>query len=642
MKYLSLFIIAGMMLTGCQSQKNLVENTKDVDIQPVMKGMSEPEKRGYWQQYVHYTMDVDMDVKKHQYTGKQKLIYKNNSNDTLTNVYYHLYWNAFQPGSAMDWKARAVPDPDRNMDKTLQALKPDEIGFIKVHNLTQDGQPVTFKVTETILEVELNHPIMPGATTVFEMNYLAQVPKIIRRAGRDNSEGIDYSMAQWYPKMCEYDQRGWHTDPYIGREFYGVWGDFDVTIHIDKKYTVASTGYLQNPEQVGKNYPTDKPLNIPQSDKLTWHFVAPNVHDFSWAADPDYVHDIVKVNDSLSLHFFYQDGQNIKENWKKLQPVAVKTMQFYNSFVGAYPYKKYSVIQAGDGGMEYGMCTFVNGNKPFNSLRGTVQHEMGHAWFQFSLASNESEHPWMDEGFTSFIQDMANVAVNGEQSPNPFEGSYQSYLYLVNQGKEEPLSTHSDHYQTNLAYWINAYDKGKLVLSQLGYIMGFDKLNQTLKNYYKNWAMKHPQPDDFFRIAEKTSGMNLKWFQNEWIHTIHHIDYQIDSLVAKNNQTEVVLKYAGSMPMPVDVFVVYKDGSKESYNIPLDLMLGHKNNPFPEIPRKVLKAWRYPVPEYRFTLDRQKDDIQAIVIDPLGFMADINQENNVKTFEKPKENSDKK
>ena len=135
--------------------------------------------------------------------------------------------------------------------------------------------------------------------------------------------------------------------------------------------------------------------------------------------------------------------------------------------------------------------------------------------------------------------------------------------------------------------------------------------------------------------------MNLKWFQNEWIHTIHHIDYKIDSLVAKNNQTEVVLKYAGSMPMPVDVFVVYKDGSKESYYIPLDLMLGQKNNPFPQIPRKVLKAWRYPVPEYRFTLDRKKDDIQAIVIDPLGFMADIDQENNLKSFEKPQENSDK-
>ncbi len=627
--------MAGMMLTGCQSQKSLTKKPQIDKSQVVKKGMTEPEKRGYWQQYVHYTMDVDMDVNKHQYKGRQKLVYKNNSHDTLTKVYYHLYWNAFQPGSAMDWKARTMPDPDRHMDQTLKALKPDEIGFIKVDSLTQDGQSLQYQTVGTILEVRLNKPLLPGTATVFDMTYLAQVPKMIRRAGRDNTEGIDYSMAQWYPKMCEYDQDGWHTDPYIAREFYGVWGDFDVTIHIDKNYMIAATGYLQNPEQIGKNYPTDKPLHIPEGDRLTWHFVAPDVHDFSWAADPDYVHDIYRVNDAITLHFFYQKNDSIKETWKKLEPVAAKTMSFYNEYVGKYPYKKYSVIQAGDGGMEYGMCTFVSGNKPFNSLRGTVQHEMGHAWFQFSLASNESQYPWMDEGFTSFIQDMANVAVNEARLPNPFESSYQSYLYLVHQDKEEPLATHSDHYQTNLAYWVNAYDKGKMVLSQLGYIMGFDRLHQTLKNYYKNWAMKHPQPDDFFRIAEKTSGMNLKWFQNEWINTLHHIDYKIDSLKLKNNETEVVLKYAGSMPMPVDVFVVYKDGSKESYYIPLDLMRGQKKNPFPEIPRHVLAPWRYPMPQYTFTIDRPKADIQAVVIDPLGFMADIDRDNNVKLTAQP-------
>jgi len=626
MRRIFLFNLFILLLVSCKTQKTVVDTQES---QP--KGMTEPEKRAYWQQYVNYTMDIEMNVSKHQYKGYQKLVYKNNSPDTLHRVFYHLYWNAFQPGSAMDWKARTVPDPDRNMDKTLQALKPDEIGFIKVNTLTQDGQALIYELSETILEVNLNKPLFPGDSTVFEMNYLAQVPKIVRRAGRNNIEGIDYSMAQWYPKLAEYDQNGWHTDPYIAREFYGVWGDFDVTIHIDKKYTVASTGYLQNPEEVGKNYPTNKPLNIPNSDKLTWHFIAPNVHDFSWAADPDYIHDVYPVNDDLTLHFFYQNDDKIKENWKKLQPVAAKTMLFYNEFVGKYPYKKYSVIQAGDGGMEYAMCTFINGYKDFNSLRGTTQHEMAHAWFQFSLATNEALYPWMDEGFVSYIQDLANVVVNGVQTPNPFENSYQSYYYLVNQNKEEPLSTHADFYLTNLAYWINAYDKGKLILTQLGYIMGFDKLSQTLKDYYKNWKMKHPQPDDFFKIAEKTSGMNLKWFKNEWINTIHHIDYKVDSLISKNNHTEVVLNFTGEMPMPLDIFVVYKDSSKESYYIPLNLMRGEKKNPFPEIPRQVLADWYYPKPEYRFTINAKKENIQAVVIDPLGFMADIDKENNVKT-----------
>ena len=633
-KFIKLLWIAGILLTGCQTQKNIVEKTKEVENQHITKGLTEPEKRGYWQQYVHYTMDIDMDTKNHQYAGKQKLEYKNNSHDTLTKVYYHLYWNAFQPGSAMDWKSRIVPDPDRNMDKILHALKPEETGFTKINSLTQDGQPVKYHVEGTILEVELNQPVLPGESTVFDMDYLTQIPKLVRRSGRDNVEGIDYSMAQWYPKLCEYDQRGWHTDPYISREFYGVWGDFDVTIHIDKKYTVAGTGYLQNPEQVGKNYPTDKPLKIPEGDKLTWHFVAPNVHDFSWAADPDYVHDIFQVNDSLTLHFFYKNDDKIKDNWKKLQPVAAKTMAFYNEYIGPYPYKKYSVIQAGDGGMEYGMCTFIMGERPFNSISGTTQHEMGHAWFQFSLASNESEYPWLDEGFTSFVQDMANIVVNGTKAENPFMSSYNSYRYLVHKELDEPLATHSDHYQTNMAYWTGAYDKGKLVLSQLGYIMGFDKLSQTLKNYYKNWAMKHPQPDDFFRIAAKTSGLNLKWFENDWIYTTHHIDYSVGEITAKGDKTEIQLKNEGAMPMPLDVFVVYKDDSVESYYIPLDLMRGTKNNPFPNLSRTTLKDWRYPVPEYSFSIDRKKEDIKAVIIDPLGFMADINIENNNALFEK--------
>jgi len=637
MKKLLLLAFILVLLTNCGSQKATTETlSKSKQVTSLSKGMTEPEKRAYWQQYVRYEMDIDMNTDKHQYTGKQHLVYKNNSHDTLTKVYYHLYWNAFQPGSAMDWHARTLPDADRNMDKTIQALKPDEIGFVKVNSLQQNGQTVNYKVVGTILEVVLNKPVLPGESTVFDMDYLTQVPKIIRRAGRDNTEGIDYSMAQWYPKMAEYDQRGWHADPYLGREFYGVWGDFDVTIHIDKKYTVAATGVIQNPENipVEKGYETTKSRNIPNGNKLTWHFKAQNVHDFSWAADPDFVHDTYSVNPDLTLHFFYQNDEKIKENWQKLQPIAAETMSFYNKFVGKYPYKQYSIVQAGDGGMEYAQLTFVNGNKPFKSLLGTVQHEMGHAWFQFALASNESEYPWMDEGFTSFIQDMANVAVNGEQKPNPFESSYASYYYLVKEQKEEPLSTHSDHYLTNLAYWINAYDKGKLVLTQLGYIMGFDQLNKTLKSYYKNWAMKHPQPDDFFRIAEKTSGMDLKWFQNEWISTIHHIDYKVDSVASVGEKTKIILKNVGEMPMPVDVLIVYKDDSKESFSIPLDLMRNHKDNPFPNIPQTILLPWEWAIPQYEFTINKPKSTIKFVVLDPLGFSADVNTDNNVMVLEK--------
>jgi uncharacterized protein YcfL len=633
MKKIIFSVFSLSLLFSCATSKTINkvgEEQSIVNEAQVVSGKTEAEKKHYWQQKADYKMHIVLNTEKHQYSGKQKLVYTNNSQDTLYNIYYHLYWNAFQPGSAMDWRNRTLEDPDRGLDTKIKNLKPDEIGFTKISSLKQNGSVLKYKVVGTILEVQLNKPVLPGASSTFEMDYLTQIPILLRRGGRNNSEGIDYSMSQWYPKLCEYDAVGWHTDPYIGREFYGVWGDYDVRITLPKKYTVASTGYLQNPEEVGKGYPSNKDLKIPAGNTLTWHFAAQNVHDFSWAADPDYIHDITEGPNGMKLHFFYQ--KDVAENWKKLQPVVAKTFAFYNQFVGMYPYKKYSVIQAGDGGMEYAMNTFVQGKKPYNSLRGTVQHELGHSWFQFAVATNESQYPWMDEGFTSYIQDMANVYVNGKQDANPFAASYDSYRYLVSQKKDEPLNTHGDHYNTNIAYWIGAYDKGKLTLTQLGYIIGFKKLNAALKDYYKNWAMKHPQPDDFFHIVEKNTNINVKWFQNDWLETTHHIDYAVDTVEAQKDKTLVTIQNKGQMPMPLDILVVYADGSKEFYYIATDLMRGVKDNPFPGINRVVLSDWFWTVPEYKFTINKPKSEIKAIAIDPLGFMADIHPENNFKEF----------
>ena len=151
------------------------------------------------------------------------------------------------------------------------------------------------------------------------MEFEGQVPVQIRRSGRNNKGGVALSMAQWYPKLAEYDFEGWHANAYLGREFHGVWGDFDVTIHIDKDYTIGGTGYLQNPQEVGHGYEDeDKKLKLPKGGKLTWHFKAPNVHDFSWAADPDYIHDKVVADNDVDLHFFYKNEPEIIEMWKNL------------------------------------------------------------------------------------------------------------------------------------------------------------------------------------------------------------------------------------------------------------------------------------------------------------------------------------
>tara|TARA_R110002049_G_scaffold292252_3_gene476662 strand:- start:9935 stop:11722 length:1788 start_codon:yes stop_codon:yes gene_type:complete len=571
----------------------------------------------YWQQHVDYKMTIDMNVNTYQYKGTQTLVYTNNSPDVLNKVFYNLYFNAFQPGSEMDVRSRTIPDPDDRVADRIYRLKPDEIGYIRVNSLKQNGMDLHHETVGTVLEVDLAKPIQPGESVTFDMVFDAQVPLQIRRSGRNNAEGVALSMTQWYPKLAEYDFEGWHADPYIGREFHGVWGDFDVTLTIDKNFTVGGTGYLQNPNEVGHGYETET-VNQPQGDKLTWHFKAPMVHDFTWAADPNYIHDTAQVPNGPLLHFFYKNNPDIKDNWKRLQPKTVELMQYYSSHIGNYPYKQYSVIQGGDGGMEYAMCTLITGERKFGSLFGVTAHEMAHTWFQFLLATNESKHEWMDEGFTSYISDWAEADLTGYQKSNPTEGAYKSYFKLVNSGWEQPLTTHADRYNFNFSYGASAYSKGEVFLAQLGYVIGKENLKQTLKNYFNDWAFKHPTPNDFIRVAEKTSGLELDWYLTDFGQTTNTIDYAVKTVDGKT----ITLERLGLMPMPIDIMVTYMDNSIENFYIPLQMMRGEK-------PTKatVIKDWAWAYPIYKFEASKV---VKSVEIDPSDLMADIDKANNKK------------
>ena len=588
----------------------------------------------YWQQEANYTMDVTMDVNTFQYQGTQQISYTNNSPDALNQVFYHLYFNAFQPGSEMDARLSNIADPDGRMmeDKKsrISPLSPNEIGFLDVKNLVQNGKPVNFTVDGTVLQAILAEPIAPGETVVFSLEFNGQVPLQIRRSGRNSSEGVALSMSQWYPKMAEYDFEGWHADPYIAREFHGVWGDYDVTITLDKNYTIGGTGYLQNPQEIGHGYeaPGTK-VKKQKGNTLSWHFKAPMVHDFMWAADPEYTHDVLEMENGPSLHFLYKNKPELVENWKALQPITAKAMAFFSKNVGPYPYEQYSVIQGGDGGMEYAMSTLITGERKLNSLIGVMAHEMAHSWFQHILATNEAKHSWMDEGFTSFISSLFMQEISENPAENPFAGSYRGYQYLIKSGKEQPQTTHSDRYEFNSAYSIAAYSKGSIFLSQLGYIIGQDKLMETLKKYYTDFKFKHPTPNDFKRTAEKVSGLQLDWYLMDWTQTTNTIDYAIQEVVAADlENTTVVLKRKGLMPMPLDILVMYQDGSQETFYVPLRMMRGGKENPYPSIERTVLPNWAWAYPSYEFTISRPYQSIKAIQIDPSGLMADADLDNN--------------
>ncbi|WP_425596954.1 M1 family metallopeptidase [Seonamhaeicola maritimus] len=606
-----------VIFISCSGSKGVVGNTPSVPNLPITPSVSASNST-YWQQHVDYKMEIDMDVNSYQYKGKQTLVYTNNSPDVLNRVYYHLYFNAFQPGSEMDVRSRTIADPDARVGDRISHLKPDEIGYIKVRSLKQNGAVLNHETVGTVLEVDLEKPIQPGEKVTFDMIFDAQVPVQIRRSGRNNKEGVALSMAQWYPKLAEYDFEGWHADPYIGREFHGVWGNFDVKLTIDKNYVVGGTGYLQNPNEIGHGYETGT-INRSNSNKLTWHFVAPNVHDFTWAADPDYIHDTMQVPNGPLLHFLYKKTmtQEQRRNWKRIQPKSVEFMQYFSETVGKYPYKQYSIIQGGDGGMEYGMCTLLLGEGTYEGiLKGVIAHEMAHTWFQFLLASNESKHPWMDEGFATYIEYHGINLIFNEKKANPLNKAYNNYIYLANSGREQPQTTHSDRYVFNRAYSLASYYKGAVFLSQLGYVIGQENLKKTIKKYFKDWAFKHPTPNDIIRSAEKVSGLELDWYLIDFAQTTNTIDYGVKSIEGST----ITLERIGLMPMPIDLNVTYLDGSTEDFYIPLQMMRGEKPNS-----ATIIKDWAWAYPTYTFKTSKA---VKSVQIDPSGLMADVDNRNN--------------
>ncbi len=580
-----------------------------------------------WQQLVEYTMDVKLDVTTHKVSGVQKLIYFNNSKDTLTKVYYHLYWNAFQPGSMMDVQSRATADPDPRIKGRIISLTDTEIGYQKIISLKQDGKDVTTHVDGTILEVTLKKPLLPNTKSTFDMKFESQVPLQIRRSGRDNKEGIAYSMTQWFPKMAEYDFQGWHINQYVGREFHGVWGDFDVKMTLDPKFVVAGTGKIQNAEKVGYGYEkTGTNVERPKGD-LTWHFKAKDVIDFAWTADPDYKHDIIQVPAGPTVHLFYQPGEKTND-WSKLPENVIKIFEFMNKHYGNYPYDTYSIIQGGDLGTEYPMCTLITGDRPLGSLTGILTHEIAHSWYQATLASNESLYAWLDEGFASYTSAETAAYIFGTPMAEAQKSSYAGYFFFVKRGlQDEPMMTLADHFTSNNSYSISIA-MGSIYLHQLRYIIGDENFYKGMKRYFNEWKMRHPEPNDFLRVMERTSGLQLKWYANYWLYSTKRIDYGVKSAVEDNKKTTITLERIGKMPMPIDLLVTYKDGSKELFYIPLNETFGNKPVEDLTISRTDLTEWYWTSPTYTFKINKPLSDIALIEIDPQNRMADIVKENN--------------
>lgn len=584
----------------------------------------------YWQQRADYKIDISLDHNTHEFTGKQTIVYTNNSPDALQRLYYHLYFNAFQPGSAMDTRSLNIVDPDPRVGDRISKLKQEEYGHQHVKSLRVNGKPVEFKENETILEVVLTTPIAAGAKATLEMEFYGTVPIQIRRSGRNSSEGIDYSMSQWYPKLCEYDRNGWHPNPYIGREFHGVWGNFEVNITIDKKYIIGATGILQNPQEIGHGYIDEQKVKRPSGDKLTWKFRAENVHDFAWGADPDFIHTTHQMENGPLLHFFYQNDPVYGQVWKDGVDLVKKGFKFLCDNFGQYPYPQYSVVQGGDGGMEYPMMTLITGNRKLPSFVGVVLHEAAHSWYQGILATNESLYPWMDEGFTSYASSEAFNTLFAGRILGDHSSAYSSYIEIANSDKEEALDTHADHYITNYAYGTASYSKGEVYLAQLKHILGSETFKRGMLRYFDMWKFKHPTADDFIHVMELESNMVLDWYNEYFVQSTKTIDYAVSNFFSNQTKSVAVIERQGLMPMPVEVEVTLNSGERHMYYIPLDIMRGEKSGKeYNGNSWTIMEDWKWVDSNYALELPYPADQISEINIDPSEGMADIKRENNV-------------
>ena len=605
--------------------------------------------KAYWQQHVSYDIHATLIDSIHTLDGTLSVVYTNNSPDTLREVFFHLYANAFQPGSMMDERAleiHSAPIFDR-----IHKLPESEWGKYWINTVQADNQSVQFEITGTIMRVALTKPLAPGASTTIAFPFREQIPKQIRRSGWMSADGVEYSMSQWYPKVCEYDFEGWHHQEYIAREFYGVWGDFNVELTLPSRFTIGATGECMNPSEVGHGYDqiaagAKQGLSMPEYKQgmTTWKFHASPVHDFAWVADDEYIHEWTTWNDSVTVHAFYKTW--VERWWQKnALAYSIHALSTYSELYGPYAYRNFSCTMAGDGGMEYPQLIMITGYRPNPlSLAGVIAHEVGHQWFYGMLGSNETREAFMDEGFTSYATTVAMNKLFGDSQEYPGEkhswldwfipkfsnkrDNYRGYQQIASQGYEEPLDIPHDWFREDATAG-QVYGKTQAILNMLQYTLGDSTFAAGMKNYYWAWRFKHPHLTDFKNVMEKTAHTDLDWFFDEWFKTTRTVDYAADHVssepVPNGYQTTVTLHNNHLAVMPLDLLLHYNDGTSDAATIPLAVNKDldyHKDGVSMFFP-----SWDWTATSYTGTIITPKP-VSSFEIDTSWRLQDLNWLNN--------------
>ncbi|HEY3874479.1 MAG TPA: M1 family metallopeptidase, partial [Candidatus Kapabacteria bacterium] len=622
----------------------------------------------YFQQHVHYTLAATFhdDYSTPSIDGDGTLEYTNNSPDTLTELYFHLYWNLFTSGS---YGERA---PERNQDPgdkyghggieikslSLQYLGPKDNPYpVNNPRATNSDPNPSIEVDNTILLVRLRVPLPPGEMIGVHFDWHGILPNYGIRStwGWHDGTARDFSTAQWYPQICVYDNHGWHPDQYIGMgEFYTDYGSFDVSLTVPERFsTLVSTGWQINPQetlsidalnqlQFAKAHP-DSIVRIADHSNFpytritdneatrTWKFHADSVRDFAWCADEAAIWDAV-YDGGVMHHALY--WKNSREFWSaEAAKIVLLTEQTNSAFAGKYMYPNMYMCETYEGGMEYPGIVFVgpyqNGTT-YHYPQNTMMHELGHEWYPMMMGSNETDYGYMDEGFntfiTTFVQEKYFGRWNNSYGPglgfNDDErtANYRSSILQQLSGNAEPSKQKADMFLSYHDYAEATYPHTSSVFFMLRYTMGDTAFADFMKLYYSRWRFKHPYPDDLENAAEDIERRegdtnrvrargDLRWFFNEWFEQTWKLDYAIGKFSVLDNTASVTIDRKERAVMPLDLVFYFKDGTSEQKWIPVDDWL------------------RTVADERTYTYTFSKEPT-GVVINPSSELLDVNRLNN--------------
>jgi hypothetical protein len=541
-------------------------------------------QKPYFQQEVNYVIDVSLDDKTHIASGNIEITYKNNAPEALTEIRMHLWGNAFKNRNSAFCKQKLADG-----DGEFYFAKDKDLGFYKNLDFKIDGAACTWKIdpkNPDIARITLPKPLQSGASLRISTPFSLKVPASFSRLGH---VGTSYQMTQWYPKPAVYDNRGWHDMPYLDQgEFYSEFGNFDVRITVPANYVVGASGVLQNSEELEflmrRDAETreqfkamaDKKAKLPKdtfppsaAETKTLRYIAERVHDFAWFADKRFwvLRDTARLASGKTVDCWAMFTNSNFRQWEKGAFYVRRAVEFYSEHVGDYPWPQatavHSALSAG-GGMEYPMITVIGQTSAGKDLDEVITHEVGHNWFYGILASNERDHPFMDEGLNSYYEQrymrtyygsgsISDGLVVPKKLYNPANNGpllELGHRLLAREDMDTPPDSHSDDF-TQTGYGLQVYMKTALVLRWLEQSVGVEKFDQAMKAYYRQWQFKHPYPEDL-QAAWKNAGLDAQWFFDA-MQTRKKADFAIKKVRKTDDGYAVQVINRGKLDAPVSV-----------------------------------------------------------------------------------------